>query len=69
MSAVPGATYYRRLAPPAPGPKPSPAGALSSAERLCVFDVLHEPGFAYLAAAQVHAQLLDKGQLLCSERI
>lgn len=62
------ATYYRRLTPPAASPKPTPARALSSAERQHVLDVLHDPRFVDLAPAQVHAQLLDEGKYVCSER-
>jgi len=66
--AVPRATYYRRLEEPAAAPRPTPARALSSAERQGVLDVLHEPRFVDLAPAQVHAQLLDEGRYVCSER-
>jgi len=66
--AVPRATYYRRLTLPAAGPKPLSARALSIGERQRVLDVLHEPRFADLAPAQAHAQLLDEGHYLCSER-
>ena len=62
------ATYYRRgQARPAAVKKPSPR-ALSSAERVTVLEVLHEPRFVDLAPAQVYATLLDETRYLCSER-
>lgn len=33
-----------------------------------MLDLLHDPRFVDLAPAQVHAQLLDEGQYICSER-
>ncbi len=66
--AVPRATYYRRLTPPPATTRPTPPRALSSEERQEVLAVLHEPHFVDLAPAQVHAQLLDEGRYLCSER-
>src|SRR4029079_1338128 len=62
------ATYYRRgQARPLAVRKPSPR-ALSSAERVTVLGVLHEPRFVDLAPAQVYAMLLDEKRYLCSER-
>jgi putative transposase len=66
--ALPRATYYRRLEAEAPPPRPTPARALTAAERRAVLDVLHEPRFVDLAPAEVHARLLDEGRYLCSER-
>lgn len=66
--AVPRATYYRRLEEKPPAARPTPARALSSGERRAVLDLLHEPRFVDLAPAQVHAQLLDEGRYVCSER-
>jgi len=66
--AVPRATYYRRLTPPPVMERPTPPRALSSEERQQVLDILHEPRFVDLAPGQVHAQLLDEGQYICSER-
>jgi putative transposase len=66
--ALPRATYYRHLEGRAPGPRPTPARALSAAERQGVLAVLHEPRFVDLAPAEVHARLLDEGRYLCSER-
>ncbi len=67
---VPKASFYRRRAPvlgPSK-PRPTPARALSPAEREQVLEVLHEPRFADLAPAEVHATLLDEGRHLCSLR-
>jgi putative transposase len=66
--ALPRATYYRRLEAKAPPPRPTPARALTAAERHAVLDVLHDPRFVDLAPAEVHARLLDEGRYLCSER-
>jgi putative transposase len=65
---LPRATYYRHLEAQAPAARPTPARALSSAERQEVLAVLHEPRFADLAPAEVYARLLDEGRYLCSER-
>jgi putative transposase len=67
---VPTATYYRRQGPPPerPGPRPSPARTLPAAERIAVLEVLHEARFVDRAPGEVHAQLLDEGRYLCSER-
>jgi putative transposase len=66
--ALPRATYYRHLEAKAPPPRPTPARAMTVAERRAVLDVLHEPRFMDLAPAEVHARLLDEGRYLCSER-
>jgi putative transposase len=65
---LPRATYYRHLEAQTPPPRPTPARALSAAERQEVLAVLHEPRFVDLAPAEVHARLLDEGRYLCSER-
>lgn len=63
------ATHYRRLAPPVlgpPGPRSTPANALSSEETAELLDVLRSPRFCDLAPAQVWAMLLDEGTYLGS---
>jgi putative transposase len=65
---LPRATYYRHLVARPPAPRPTPARALSAAERREVLAVLHEPRFVDLAPAEVCAKLLDEGRYLCSER-
>ncbi len=72
---VPRSSHYRRrrmLDGPAlvqiARPKPTPARALTAAERKVVLDVLHEPRFMDKAPAQVHALLLDEGQYIGSVR-
>lgn len=65
---VPRATYYRRLTPTPATRRPTPPRALPADERKAVLDVLHEPRFMDLAPGQVHAQLLDEGRYICSER-
>jgi putative transposase len=65
---VPRATYYRHLEAKAPPLRPTPARALTVAERRAVLDVLHEPRFVDLAPAEVYARLLDENRYLCSER-
>ena len=65
---VPRATYYRRLKPPPVTARPTPPRALSTDERQKVLDVLHDTRFVDLAPGQVHAQLLDEGRYMCSER-
>lgn len=64
------ATYYRRVAPKAHGPRPrrSHPRALTAAEWQAVLNVLHEERFAELSPAEVYAILLDEGRYLCSER-
>ena len=66
--ALPRATYYRHLEAKAPPPRPTPARALTVAERQAVLDVLHEPRFVNLAPAEIYARLLDEKRYLCSER-
>jgi putative transposase len=70
---VPRATLYRRreqACAPAREPKqrPTPARALSSAERQQVLDVLHSERFVDTAPAEVVATLMDEKKYLCSER-
>ena len=63
------ATHYRRLQPAVHGPKlprPTPANALTEAERQHVLSVLRSEEFCDLAPAQVWARLLDDGIYLCS---
>jgi putative transposase len=73
------ASFYRQrpvLGPPAaptpasplPAQRPSPARALSQAERAGVLSLLHEPRFQDRSPAAVQATLLDEGQYLCSTR-
>lgn len=67
---MPRATFYRHRAPML-GPKPrraSPPRRLCDTERTAVLGVLHEPRFADLAPAEVHATLLEEGRYLCSVR-
>ena len=69
--AVSRATHYRRLAPPRlgpPAPRPSPARALTEAERTTVLDTLHADRFVDVAPGAVVATLLDEGTYLASER-
>ena len=68
--AVSRATFYRRLKPSTgrKQPRPTPARALSSAERDAVRETLCSPRFVDRAPAEVVATLLDKGTYLCSER-
>ena len=66
---VPRASYYRSRRPAvAQRPRPSPPRTLSGPDREEVLAVLHEPRFADWVPAQVHAQLLDEGEYLCSVR-
>ncbi len=61
-------TFYRASAPKRPAlPRRTPR-RLSEIERQRVLAVLNEDRFLDLAPAQVHAQLLDEGQYLCSVR-
>lgn len=65
----PRASHYRHVKGPMhgpPAPRPTPANALSEAERQRVLDVLRSPEFCDLAPAQVWARLLDDGIWLCS---
>jgi len=65
------ASVYRRICPPTPRPKrerPSPARALTPAERQVVLDTLHDERFCDRSPIEVHASLLEKGRYLCSPR-
>jgi putative transposase len=65
------ATIYRRRRPPEPRlpkPRPTPARALSQAEREAVLELLHCERFVDCSPAQVYATLLDEGRYLASER-
>ena len=65
------ATIYRRRKPPeprAPKPRPTPARALSGAERQAVLDVLHSERFVDVSPEETYATLLDEGAYLCSPR-
>lgn len=72
--SVPRATLYRVRAassskPDVPAAKPTPARALSPAERQKALDVLHSERFCDMAPAAVHATLLDdEGTYICSVR-
>lgn len=68
----PRSTHYWRARPkPAVPtqrrPRPTPANALSDAERDRVRELLRDPAFVDKAPAQVWAGLLDDGIYLCSE--
>lgn len=66
---VPRSRIYRNRQPKSkPRQRPTPARALSGAERSQVRDVLNSERFADLAARQVYARLLDEGQYLCHWR-
>ena len=70
---VPRATLYRRrMAARAPAceplPRPTPARALSPAERQEVLDELHSERFMNTAPAEVVATLMDEKKYLCSVR-
>jgi putative transposase len=62
------ATYYRRRQPKKHTCRAASPRALCGTEREAVLQTLHEPRFADLAPAEVHATLLDEGTYLCSER-
>jgi putative transposase len=64
------ASLYRQLrrAPGAARRRPTPARALSAAERQAVCNVLHAARFVDKAPAQVYAILLDEGTYHCSTR-
>ena len=65
------ATIYRRRRPSEPRPsrrRPTPARALSEAERERVLGVLHSERFVDCSPVQVYATLLDEGTYLASER-
>jgi len=65
------ATVYRRRRSPEPRlpcRRPTPARALSEAEREQVLELLHSERFVDCSPAQVWATLLDEETYLCSER-
>jgi len=63
------ATFYRARVPKvALPPRPTPARALSAAERQTIRDVLHEDRFQDLPPAEIVATLLGEGRYLGSER-
>ena len=63
------ATYYRRQSPPASHqPRPTPARALSTAERSAVLEVLDSDRFVDCAPEAVYATLLEEGTYLCAPR-
>jgi putative transposase len=65
------ATIYRRRRPPeprSPKPRPTPARALTGAERAQVLDVLHSERFVDVSPEETWATLLDEGSYLCSPR-
>lgn len=63
------ATYYRRQQPiKKSSPRPTPARALSQAQRQAVLDELNSERFADQAPRQVYSKLLDEDQYLCSVR-
>lgn len=65
------ATHYRRQRPrpavTARAPRPTPANALTPAERASVLATLNHESFVDKSVAQVWATLLDEGSYLCSE--
>jgi len=65
-------SLYRQLRtecePPAAESRPSPARALSAAERETVLRLLHAERFVDQSPAEVYATLLDEGQYVCSIR-
>lgn len=64
---VPRSTLYRARQPrPERKPRPTPANALSKAERAEVRETLNSDRFMDKAPRQVYAALLDAGQYLCS---
>ena len=68
---VPSATVYRWRRPPeprVPRPRPTPARALSEAERAAVLTELHGERFIDSSLAEIYATLLDEERYLCSER-
>ena len=65
--SVPRASWYRGLQPVAPpAARPTPARALSPAERQTVLDHLHSERFRDKSPAEAFATLLDEGAYLCS---
>jgi putative transposase len=68
---VPRSSLYRRRRPPVerkPKPRPTPARALSSAEKGQVRDVLNSERFRDRAPREVYASLLDEGLYHCCWR-
>lgn len=71
---VPRSTLYRHLQQAIAGPRrvsaarPSPARALSAAEREQVLEILHSPRFVDASPTEVYATLLDERRYLCSVR-
>lgn len=66
---VPRSRFYRAGQPQAaPAARPTPAHALSDAERVHVREVLNSPRFMDQPPRQVYATLLDEGQYLCHWR-
>ena len=66
---VPRSQLYRHQQPKAePAPRPTPAHALSSAERAQVRATLNSQRFMDQAPRQVYAALLDEGRYLCHWR-
>ena len=62
------ATFYRQLEPKETKPRPAPARALSSPERLTVLETLNSERFVDLAPPEVYGTLLDEETYLCSIR-
>ena len=66
---VPRSQVYRERQPKAaPAPRPTPAHALSPAEKASVREVLNSERFMDQAPRQVYAALLDAGDYLCHWR-
>jgi putative transposase len=68
---VPRSWYYRQRQSASQRVKqtrPSPARALTAAERQQIRAILNSPRFVDLAPPQVYATLLDEGRYLCSLR-
>ena len=66
---VPRASLYRCMLPSAPRRlRPTPARALTAAERQTMLDHLHSERFRDKAPAEVYATLLDENIYLCSIR-
>jgi putative transposase len=68
---VPRSWYYRQRqagSQPVKQTRPSPARALTAAERQQIRAILNSPRFVDLAPPQVYATLLDEGRYLCSLR-
>jgi putative transposase len=70
LGAAPATIYCRRRPPEprTPKPRPTPARALTTAERERVLELLHSERFVDCSPAQVWAMLLDEGTYLASER-